>query len=204
MIRVLIIDDHRSILDAFSSMINAQEDMSLVGSLTSTKEALQYCYDLLPDVVLTDISIDKHNSGIELTQKIKDRFKSAKVIVMSGFDEISYIPDAKAVGADAFLSKSRPIPEFIDMIRAVMKGEGTFPDPITIPTASGQSPFSDREIEVLRLLCRSYSREEIAEELNIAQGTVKRHMENMLIKSGCKKTMELVVHVIGNGWIAAE
>ncbi len=204
MIRILMVDDHRSILDAFSSMINEQEDMNLVGSLTSTTDALQQCQMLYPDVVLTDISIDKHNSGIELTQKIKEKFKKIKVIVMSGFDEISFIPQAKAVGADAFLSKSRPIPEFIQMIRAVMKNEGTFPEPITIPTANGQSPFSEREIEVLRLLCRSYSREEIAEELNIAQGTVKRHLENMLVKSGCKKTMELVVHVIGNGWISAE
>ncbi len=204
MIKVLIIDDHRSILDAFGNMIDSQADMELVGSITSTHDALELCKTLIPDVVLTDINIDSNNSGIELTRAIKLDFKNIKIIVMSGFDEISYIPSAKEAGADAFLSKSRPIPEFIDMIRLVLKGEGTFPEPITIPTESGQSPFSEREIEVLRLLCRSYSREEIAEELCIAPGTVKRHLENMLTKSGCKKTMELVVHVIGKGWISAE
>ncbi len=204
MIKVLMIDDHRSILDAFSNVINAQDDMTLVGCVTETREVLPMCKQLSPDIVLTDISIDTHSSGIELTKNIKKSYPNIKVIVMSGFDEISYIPGAKEAGADAFLSKTRPIPEFIEMIHAVLKGEGTFPEPITIPTAQGQSPFSEREIEVLRLLCQSYSREEIAEELNIATGTVKRHLENMLIKSGCKKTMELVVLVISKGWIAAD
>ncbi len=204
MIKVLMIDDHRSILDAFSNVINAQEDMQLVGCLTTTIDALASCKNLSPDVVLTDICVDSHNSGIELTKSIKEYCPDVRVVVMSGFDEISYIPGAKQVGADAFLSKSRPIPEFIEMIRAVMKGEGSFPEPITIPTARGQSPFSEREIEVLRLLCQSYSRDEIAAELNIASGTVKRHLENMLIKSGCKKTMELVVLVVSKGWIVAD
>ncbi len=204
MIKILMIDDHRSILDAFSNVINAQDGLKLVGCLTDTNTVLECCKSLSPDVVLTDISIETANTGIEVTKMIKESFPETKVIVMSGFDEISYIPSAKEAGADAFLSKSRPIPEFIEMIHAVMKGEGTFPEPVTIPTARGHSPFSEREIEVLRLLCKSYTREEIAEELKIASGTVKRHMENMLIKSGCKKTMELVVLVISKGWIAGD
>ncbi len=204
MIKILMIDDHQSILDAFSNVINAEKDMKLVGSINNTKETLSLCKRFSPNVVLTDINIDAYNSGIELTKNIKELYPKIKVIVMSGFDEISYIPGAREAGADAFLSKSRPIPEFIEMIRLVMCGEGTFPEPITIPTATGQSPYSDREIEVLRLLCRSYGRDEIAEELGISSGTVKRHLENMLIKSGCKKTMELVVHVISNGWISTD
>ncbi len=204
MIKVFIVDDHKSVLDAFSSIIDTQADMEFIGSTTNVNAVAQLCKDLAPDVLLTDISMEDNTSGIALTENLKALYPDIKIIVMSGFDEISYIPGAKNAGADAFLSKSRPIDEFIAMIRAVVKGEGSFPEPIQIPTASGESPFTDRELEVLRLLCQSFSRKEIADEMGIALGTVKRHMENMLLKSGCKNAMELVVHVVGNGWISAK
>ncbi len=202
MIRVFIVDDHKSVLDAFSNVIDREADMTFIGSATSTEFVSSICQKLRPDVVLTDISMEQNDSGIELCEQLKKTYPEIKIIVMSGFDEISYIPGAKLAGADAFLSKSRPIEEFVDMIRAVMKNEGTFPEPVQIPTVNGESPFTDREIEVLRLLCRSHSRQEIADEMGIALGTVKRHLENMLAKADCKSAMELVVHVIGNGWIA--
>ncbi len=204
MIKVFIVDDHKSVLDSFSNIIETQEDMEFIGSASETKTAMLMCKELKPDVVLTDISMEHSKSGIVLAEKIKFEFPHIKVIVMSGFDEISYIPEAKKAGADAFLSKSKAIDDFVDMIRAVMQGEGTFPEVVQIPTASGEAPYTERELEMLRLLCRSYSRKEIADEMNIAEGTVKRHIENMLLKSGCKSSMELAVYVVGNGWISSK
>ncbi len=204
-IRVLLVDDHKSVVDAFSSVIEKQDDMMLVGSSVNANFVVEMCEKLKPNIVLTDVSIEDSISGIMLTSKIKEKFgDDIKVIVMSGFDEISYIPGAKNAGADAFLSKSRPINEFIQIIREVYNNKKSFPEPITIPTAVGESPFTERELEVLRLLCQSYSRNEIADEMGIATGTVKRHMENMILKSGCKNSMELVVYVIGNGWISSK
>ncbi len=204
MIRVMIVDDHKSVLDAFSSVISTENDMELVGSSTSTKDIVKLCEELNPDVLLTDISIESNDSGIKVAEKINECFPNIKIMVMSGFDEISYIPGAKKAGASAFISKARPMNEFVDVIRAVTKGEKRFPEPITIPTASGESPYTEREMEVLKLLCHSYSRNEIADEMGIAMGTVKRHIENILLKSGCKSAMELVVYVVGNGYIAAK
>ncbi len=204
MIRILIVDDHKSVLDAFSNIIESEHDMEFVGSSVGTGSVMQLCASLKPDLILTDISMEENDSGIVLTERIKKEFPDIKVVVMSGFDEISYIPGAKKAGADAFMSKSKPIHEFLDTIRAVMQGKVSFPEPIHIPTANGEAPFTDRELEMLRLLCQSYSRQEIADEMGIAAGTVKRHMENMLLKSGCKTAMELVVYVIGNGWISAK
>ncbi len=204
MIKVFIVDDHKSVLDSFSNIIQTQDDMEYVGSASEVKSVVHKCKELSPDVILTDVSMEKSNSGITLTEKLKFEFPHIKIIVMSGFDEISYIPEAKKAGADAFLSKSNAIHDFVDMIRAVMKGEGKFPESVQIPTANGESPFTDRELEMLRLLCHSYSRKEIADEMNIAHGTVKRHIENMLEKSDCKNTMELVLYVVGNGWISSK
>ncbi len=204
MLKIFIIDDHKSVLDAFSNVIENEQDMELVGSSSDENEVIKFCSELSPDVVLSDISMKNVDSGIILCEKLKFEFPNIRVILMSGFDEISYIPEAKKVKADAFLSKSRPINEFIDMIRAVVDGKGSFPDDIKIPTITGEAPFTDREIEVLKLLCHSYTRKEISDEMNIAEGTVKRHIENMLTKSGCKSTIELVVYVIGNGWISSK
>ncbi len=204
MIKLLLIDDHQLILDSFSSIINMHKDIILVEMLTDASKALAACREHRPDVVLTDVRTENDSSGIDATKKIKKYFPKIHVIVMSGFDEISYIPSAKEAGADAFLSKARPIEEFIGMIKKVMVGEGTFPSPIQIPTAEGQSAYSSRELEILRLLCKAYKREEIATELSISLGTVKRHIENMLTKSECKTTMELAVYVTRKGWIESK
>ncbi len=204
MIRVLVVDDHKSVLDAFSNVIESEGDMELVGSSSDVKSVVSLCKRLKPDVILSDISMEHVDSGIKLAEKLKFEFPQIKVILMSGFDEISYIPEAKKAGADAFLSKSSAIHDFVNMIRAVMEGQGTFPEAVQIPTANGEAPFTERELEVLKLLCHSYSRKEIAETMSIAEGTVKRHIENMLLKSDCKNTMELVVYVVGNGWISSK
>ncbi len=204
MIKVFIVDDHKSVLDSFRNIVEAEHDMEYVGSASDVKSVVRLCKEACPNVVLTDVSMEKSDSGITLTEKLKFEFPEVKVIVMSGFDEISYIPKAKEVGADAFLSKSETIESFVDMIRAVMKNEGSFPETFQIPTATGEAPFTERELEILRLLCHSYTRKEIADEMHIAEGTVKRHIENMLTKSGLKSTLELVIYVIGNGWISAK
>ncbi len=204
MIKVMIVDDHKSVLDAFSNVIHEQSELIFVGSSTSTMAALSMIEELKPDVILSDVCVEENMSGIMFCEQVKHTYPHIRVILMSGFDEISYIPGAIQAKADAFVSKSRPMNEFIQMIHKTIEGKGSFPTPVTIPTANGESPFTERELEVLRLLCQSYSRQEIADELNIAMGTVKRHLENMLLKSGCKNSMELVVYVIGNGWISTK
>ncbi len=204
MIKVFIVDDHKSVLDSFRNIVETEQDMEIVGSSSDAKSVVSLCKEVAPHLVLTDVSMEKSDSGITLTEKLKFEFPEIKVIVMSGFDEISYIPKAKEAGADAFLSKSESIESFVDMIRAVMNGEGSFPKTPQIPTAVGEAPFTERELEILRLLCHSYTRKEIADEMHIAEGTVKRHIENMLTKSNLKSTMELVIFVIGNGWISSK
>ncbi len=204
MIRVLLIDDHQLITDSIKNAIKCKADIQVVGTIKDASLGLKLCTELTPDIIITDVCTDNGSSGIVATQEIKKAFPPIKIIVMSGFEEVSYIPSAIEAGADAFISKSRPLNDFVDMIYNVMQGEKHFPSPIQIPTASGHAPFSTRELEVLTLLCKSYKREEIAQELCISVGTVKRHIENMLEKSGCTSAMELAVHVTSNGWITTK
>lgn len=120
---------------------------------------------------------------------------------MSGFDEITYGPRAKEAGANAFIFKSKSLDYFVKVAKGVMKGESFFPEPKTIPTSMGEAPLTDREMEILRLLCKHMTNKEIADELFISEHTVKYHKSNMLAKTGFKKTVDLAFHMISKGLI---
>ncbi|MDO4710365.1 MAG: response regulator transcription factor [Peptostreptococcaceae bacterium] len=201
MIRVGIIDDHASIRDSYKMALERLGDFEVIGSLSSASLADIWCQKNKPDLVLMDICTEGEESGLEVTRLIKQNSPEVKVIVMTGFDEISYIPRAKEVGADGFVYKSKSFEYLIFVIRSVMNGEKIFPEPVGISVPKGDAPLTEREIVILRLLCKNYSRQEIAEELFISEFTVKRHMANMLQKTGFRNIMSLVVHMISNGWI---
>ena len=116
-------------------------------------------------------------------------------------DEITYIPRAKAAGANGFIYKSRSLSDFLEVARAVMAGGSSFPEPKTIPMPQGEAPLTDREMEVLRLMCKHMTTKEIARELFISENTVKYHKMNMLGKTGFSKAVDLAFYMISNGWI---
>ncbi|MCL2159908.1 MAG: response regulator transcription factor, partial [Oscillospiraceae bacterium] len=132
---------------------------------------------------------------------IKKRFPNIKIIVTSGFDEITYMPRAKQLGANAFVYKSKSLRHFGEVARRVLGGEYVFPESKIIPTPQGESPLTEREMEVLALMCRHMSAKQIAEELYITERTVKFHRENMLAKTGFSNGLDLAFYVISNGWI---
>ena len=110
-----------------------------------------------------------------------------KIIVMTAFDEITYIPRAKAAGANGFVYKSKSLNYFLEVVKEVLAGGSSFPEPKTIPMPQGEAPLTEREMEVLRLMCRHMTNKEIARELFISENTVKYHKMNMLGKTGFSK-----------------
>ena len=134
-------------------------------------------------------------------EAIRQANAEIKIIVMTAFDEITYIPRAKAAGANGFIYKSRSLSDFLEVARAVMAGGSSFPEPKTIPMPQGEAPLTDREMEVLRLMCKHMTTKEIARELFISENTVKYHKMNMLGKTGFSKAVDLAFYMISNGWI---
>ena len=120
---------------------------------------------------------------------------------MTAFDEITYIPRAKVIGANGFIYKSKSLNYFLDVAKKVMEGETIFPEPKTILLPRGEAPLTDREMEVLRLMCKHMTNKEIAQELFISENTVKYHKANMLGKTGFSKAVDLAFYMISNGWI---
>lgn len=201
MTRVLIVDDHMAIRDSFQHLFSTLPDFKVVGDLADANMADFYCERLRPDLVLLDVCTEGEASGLEAAARLRARYPDMKIIVMSGFDEISYCSRAEALGADAFVYKSKSLAFFSEVILDVMNGKRYFPQEKNIELPAGEAPFSAREMEVLRLLCQHKSRKEIAEALNISEFTVKRHVSNMLEKSGFSDSVELAFYMILKGWI---
>ncbi len=201
MIKVLIVDDHESMSDSLFHALKSSGDFIVVGSLKNALHTELYCMKLNPDLILMDVCTEGGASGLKATKIIREKYPNIKVIVMSGFDEITYAPRAKDAGADAFVFKSKSLDYFVEVAKGVMKGENFFPEPKVISTAMGESPLTEREMEVLRLLCKHMTNKEIADELFISEHTVKYHKSNMLAKTGFKKAVDLAFYMISNGLI---
>lgn len=201
MYSVLIVDDHESMCDSLNYVLTATGEFTVVGTLSSAVHALLYCEQLLPDLVLMDVCTEGGSSGLDATRIICKRFPDIRVIVMSGFDEITYAPRARDAGAHAFVFKSKSLDFFSEVARSVMQGETYYPQAKTVPMPMGEAPFTEREMEILRLMCKHMTSQDIAEELFISISTVKYHKVNMLAKSGFSKSVELAFYMISNGWI---
>ncbi|MDL2259084.1 response regulator transcription factor [Eubacteriales bacterium OttesenSCG-928-K08] len=201
MYKVLIVDDHESMCDSLSYALEGSCDFCVVGKLPTAAHAQIYCQRLRPDLVLMDVCTEGGASGLEATKALRKEYPDMKIIVMSGFDEITYAPRAKESGANAFVFKSKSLDFFIQAARGVMQGETYWPTAKTIPMPMGEAPLTEREMEVLRLMCKHLTSKEIAEELFISENTVKYHKANMLAKTGFSKAVELAFYMISNGWI---
>lgn len=199
--KILIVDDHASMRESLAGAFSREEGFRVVGELANADLAPGECERLRPDLVFMDVCTEGGASGLTAVRVIRERFPEMKLVVMTAFDEISYIPRAKKAGANGFVYKSRSLSHFRQVAREVLAGGSCFPEPKTIPMPQGEAPLTDRELEVLRLICKHMTTEEIARELYISEGTVKYHKGNMLGKTGFSKVVDLAFYMISNGWI---
>lgn len=201
MIKVLIVEDHASMRESLTTALTAAGDFTVVGEVPNADYALDFCKHLRPDLVLMDVCTENGASGLKAVEAIRNSCEEVKIIVMTAFDEITYIPRAKAAGANGFVYKRRSLTYFLEAAREVMAGGWVFPEPKTIPMPQGEAPLTDREMEVLRLMCKHMTNKEIAQELFISENTVKYHKRNMLGKTEFSKSVDLAFYMISNGWI---
>ena len=201
MTKVLIIDDHESVCDSLTIMLERTGDFIVTGKSPRADMAEAFCERMKPDLVFMDVCTKEGVSGLDAVKTIRQRFPDIKIIVMSGFEDITYAPRAKEAGAQAFVLKSKSLDYFIEAARGVMQGNTYYPEARAIPMPRGEAPLTEREMEILSLLCRHMTGKEISEELHISENTVKYHKANMLAKTGFKKAADLAFYIISHGWI---
>ena len=211
---VLVVDDQALLRIAFSSLINAEEDLEVVGEAADGRQAVDQAARLSPDVVVMDVRMPVMD-GIEATRQITtDRGAGVpRVLILTTFDLDEYVFDALRAGASGFALKSRPLDELLTAIRTVAEGEALLAPSVTrrliahftgrarlaARAPSGLSELTEREREVLSLVARGLSNAELAQTLHVSLPTAKTHVSRILTKLGARDRTQLVILAYESG-----
>jgi len=217
-VRVLIVDDQALVRAGFRMILDAYEDIDVVGEASNGEEAITEALRLRPDVVLMDVRMPTLD-GIEATRTLLDREGSdTKVVMLTTFDMDEYVYEALRAGASGFLLKDVPPEQLVSGIRAVASGEALLAPAVTrrvieefirLPRNAPVTPspklddLTTRELEVLKLMARGLSNAEIAEELVVSQATVKTHVARVLTKLDLRDRVQAVVLAYESGLVVA-
>ncbi len=200
MISILLVEDQAMLRDSLTCTINMQSDMQVVASLGDASEALATLEKSGATCALLDVCTENDSSGIVAARKIKEAYPEARVIIMTGMPEITFVDQAREAGVDSFVYKNVGTAELLGIIRSTMEGYSTFPL-AQQSIFSDAAQLSDTELDILRLVCETKTRKEIASELYLSEGTVKRHISEILAKTGYDNILRLAVHAVSTGLI---
>ena len=215
MIRVLVADDQAAVRDGFAALIDAQENMLVAGQASNGREAVDLSRRTFPNVVLMDIRMPVLD-GLEATRLIciDPTLERTRVLVLTTFDLDEYVYEALRSGASGFLLKDTPRRELLHAIEVIAAGDALISpritrrliaefaarrDPRTPPAALAE--LTERERDILTLVARGLSNEEIAGRLVISPLTAKTHVRNVLRKLGCRDRAGLVALAYESGLI---
>lgn len=200
MLNVLIVEDQAMLRESLAQAIGAQADMCVVGQLSDAALAPQEAGRLRANLVLMDVCTDNGSSGIVASRRIKEASPDVRVVVMTGMPEVTFVRQAREAGVDSFVYKSVGIDELLSLIRSTALGYSTFPGEGG-RALSGIDSLTEDEVRILRLVCEAKTRKEIASELYLSEGTVKRRIGEMLAKTGYDNVLRLAVHAVAEGSI---
>jgi DNA-binding NarL/FixJ family response regulator len=201
-IRVLCVDDHPIVREGIAAIVNLQADMMLAGAAATGGEALEQFFKLHPDVALVDLKLPDM-SGFDVIKKIKDKSPNARIIVLSSYEGDVDIQRALEAGAQGYVAKGMVRDELLDVIRSVHAGKRRLPAAVAQKLAEhiADEPISPRELEVLSLMAAGKRNKEIADELSLAEDTVKMHVRNILSKLQVNDRTEAVTIALRRGII---
>ncbi len=206
MIKVLVADDEALLRSAFSSLIESQDDLEVVGTAADGRQAVELVASLAPDVVVMDVRMPVMD-GIEATRHITRSLARSRVLMLTTFDLDEYVFEALRAGASGFALKSRPPEELLSGIRTLAAGEALLAPSVTRrliahftarTQAKARAPWgldelTDREREVLVLVARGLSNAELAATLHVTLATAKTHVGRLLTKLGARDRTQLVI-----------
>lgn len=205
-LNVLLVEDDPLARQLIEMFIEKSERYAFEGAITSALMTEAYLCKHKIDLILMDVCTAMNANGIDAAEKIKKNFPEVKIIIITSQPEYSYIERARKAKVDSFWYKTVVSEEFITLLDRTMAGEHIFPDTtptLTIGCASSVE-FTDRELEVLRLVVEGDRDQEIAEKLGISLNTVKTHLRVMQDKTGLRNRTELAVRARDTGFVIVE
>jgi DNA-binding NarL/FixJ family response regulator len=208
-IRMLVADDHEVIRSGMASMLEGT-DIEIVGQAGSGEETVTLAKELKPDVISLDIRME-NGDGLTALEQIREAMPDSKVMILSTFDNPTYVARAHALGAKEYILKGTSRDQLVDAIRAVAAGKDS-PRQGQMSRIAGQMatrnkqpdseiPLTQRETQVLRHLALGLSNKEIAQSLEISIETVKEHVQHLLRKMGVNDRTQAAVWAVRKGLV---
>jgi len=213
-IRVVVADDQGMVRSGFSTLLNAQPDIEVVGEAVNGQEAIDSAAKLRPDVILMDVRMPVLD-GLQATRTITAMDDSPRILILTTFDLDDYVFEALRAGASGFLLKDASAGELAEAVRVVAVGDGLLAPAVTrrliaefarmggprLPARKALKELTERETEVLALVARGMTNAEIAAYLVVAEQTVKTHVSRVLMKLGLRDRAQAVVFAYESGLV---
>lgn len=205
-IRVVIADDQYVARGFFEMYIKASTQYELAASLATAEQAVNFCRTNPVDLVILDVMMKRGLDGLTCAETIKRNNPHIRVILATSTAEYRWIDQAQQVGIESFWFKEYDEHSLLEVMDRTMQGELVYPKSQPDPEfgSTRKSDLTDRELEVLRELTMNCSNEEIAEKYRISVFTVKRHIQNILNKTGYTNRLELAVNAKSLGMVVHE
>ena len=217
MISVVIADDQALVRAGFRSLLDAQQDINVVGEAANGDEAVQLALEMRPDVMLMDIRMPVVDGLIATRRIVEDeRLENVKVVILTTFDLDEYVFEAIRAGANGFLVKDTEPVELLRAVRAVVAGDALLSPSVTRRlieefASRAKNPaglpdldaLTDRERQVVVLVAGGLNNDEIAKRLIMSAATAKTHVSRAMIKLGARDRAQLVVFAYETGLVRA-
>lgn len=211
-IKLLLVDDHAVVRKGLHFFLRTIPEFEIVGEAQNGREAIEKVEDLSPDVVLMDLIMPEMN-GVEATKKLKELHPSLKILVLTSMNDLDYILPAMHAGANGYMLKDMPPEQLVEAIKGAYSGITQLHPEITklllAPTVKNNDEtkhredmfreLTIREKEVLKLIALGMSNKEIANQLFIAEKTVKTHVSNILSKLELTDRTQAAIYAVSNG-----
>lgn len=199
--RVMIVDDQYISRQLFEMYVKSSEKYELAYSIESAAFADVFVLKKSIDLVLMDILMNDGSNGLDAAARIKKNRPDIKIIAVTSMPEASWLDKARKIGIESFWYKEASKETILDVMDRTMAGESVYPDsaPKVKIGLAGSEEFTERELEVLRIMTTGASNAAIADKLNISESTVKNHIRHMMEKTGCESRTALAIEARVSG-----
>ena len=211
-LRILLAEDHQTVREGIKLLVNAQNDMEVVGEVSDGELAIKEALRLKPDLVVMDISMPNMN-GLKATKRLRSVYPEIKILTLTRHTDDGYLQQLIGAGANGYVLKQSAPTDLINAIRTVGAGNAYLDPSLTRKVMGGyvsrtesvrgehKGDLTDRESEVLRLISFGYSNKEIGSQLDLSVKTVEAHKANAMRKLGISSRIDIVRYAILQDWL---